>query len=125
MMDYFVYMLRCADGSYYSGYTTDVERRERVHNEGKGAKYTRSRLPVYVVYREVCADKGAALRRERALKRLTHREKEGLARAYQRANGGEVPSGGGVTSDGEAGAAGSAGTFAGHAEGRKGDVGTP
>lgn len=83
-MDYFVYMLCCSDGSYYSGYTNDVERRERVHNAGKGAKYTRSRLPVHVVYREPCEDKGAALRRERALKRLTHQEKAALANAYQK-----------------------------------------
>lgn len=83
-MNYFVYMLCCSDGSYYSGYTNDVERRESVHNAGKGAKYTRSRRPVHVVYQEQCEDKGEALRRERALKRLTHREKEALARTYQK-----------------------------------------
>lgn len=83
-MTYFVYMVRCVDGSYYSGYTNDVQRRERVHNEGKGAKYTRSRRPVQVVYQETCPDKSAALRREYALKQLTHLEKQQLAEDYAR-----------------------------------------
>lgn len=75
-MAYWVYMARCSDGSLYTGMTTDTERREKVHNSGKGAKYTRSRLPVTIVYREECADKSAALRRELEIKRLTHAQKE-------------------------------------------------
>lgn len=81
-MTYFVYMVRCVDGSYYSGCTNDVQRRERIHNAGKGAKYTRSRRPVQVVYQEACPDRSAALRREYALKQLTHLEKQRLAEAY-------------------------------------------
>ncbi|MBQ8918081.1 MAG: GIY-YIG nuclease family protein, partial [Oscillospiraceae bacterium] len=61
---YYVYMLRCGDGSLYTGIATDVDRRVKEHNSGRGAKYTRSRLPVEAVYREELPDKGAALRRE-------------------------------------------------------------
>ena len=77
-MSWFVYMLRCRDDSLYTGYTDDVERRLAVHNSGKGAKYTRSRLPVSLVYREACADKSTALKREYAIKRLKKPEKEAL-----------------------------------------------
>ena len=74
-MEYVVYILRCADGSLYTGITTDLERRVTVHNSGKGAKYTRSRLPVAPVYRETVPDKGIALRREIEIKRLSREEK--------------------------------------------------
>lgn len=74
-MAWFVYMLRCSDGSLYTGYTDDVQRRLSVHNSGKGAKYTRSRLPVEVVYREEVPDKSAAMRREAAIKKLTRKQK--------------------------------------------------
>lgn len=77
-MSWYVYMLRCRDGSLYTGYTDDPDRRLAVHQSGKGAKYTRSRLPVQLVYREECADKSAALRREFAIKKLTKREKEAI-----------------------------------------------
>ena len=77
-MSWFVYMLRCRDGSLYTGYTDDVERRLAVHNSGKGAKYTRSRLPVILAYQEACADKSTALKREYAIKRLKKPEKEAL-----------------------------------------------
>ncbi|WP_243208471.1 GIY-YIG nuclease family protein [Oscillibacter hominis] len=80
-MEYWVYMLRCADGSLYTGYTNDVDRRVAVHNSGRGAKYTRSRRPVSVVYRERCADRSSALRREAAVKQLTHAQKERLLSA--------------------------------------------
>ena len=59
----FVYMVECCDGSLYTGWTTDVERRVRTHNSGKGAKYTRSRLPVKLVYLERTEAKNAALKR--------------------------------------------------------------
>lgn len=72
---WWLYMLRCADGTLYTGITTDVERRLAEHNSGKGAKYTRSRRPVEVVYREPCPDKSAALRREIAVKRLSRAHK--------------------------------------------------
>jgi putative endonuclease len=72
---WFVYMLRCRDGSLYTGYTDDVERRVAVHQSGKGAKYTRSRLPVELVYQEELPDKSAALKREAAIKKLTRQQK--------------------------------------------------
>lgn len=75
---YWVYMLRCSDGTLYTGITTDVEHRAAVHNCGKGAKYTRSRLPVEVVYREACPDHSTALKRELAIKRLTREQKISL-----------------------------------------------
>ena len=74
-MAWFVYMLRCGDGSLYTGYTDDVARRLAVHQSGKGAKYTRSRLPVTLAYQEELPDKSAALRREAAIKKLTRGEK--------------------------------------------------
>lgn len=86
-MGYFVYMLRCGDGSLYTGVTTDVCRRVAAHNRGKGAKYTRSRLPVALAYQEIAPDRAAALRRERAIKRLTRREKLALAEGAGEGNG--------------------------------------
>ena len=76
---FFAYLLLCADGSYYAGYTTDLTRRVAVHNAGKGAKYTKSRLPVTLVYFEEFDSEHAAKSREWHLKRLSHREKEALA----------------------------------------------
>ena len=73
---HYAYMLRCSDGSIYSGYTTDPHRREKVHNSGKGAKYTRTRLPVKLVYFEELDNKIDAMKREYAFKQLTHKEKE-------------------------------------------------
>ena len=73
--EHFVYMLRCADGTLYSGYTTDPNRRTAAHNNGRGAKYTRSRLPVELVYFESIETKSQALKREAALKKLTRTEK--------------------------------------------------
>ena len=77
-MSWYVYMVRCRDNSLYTGYTNDPDRRLAVHNAGKGAKYTKSRLPVQLVYREECPDKSTALKREYAIKRLTKAEKEVL-----------------------------------------------
>ena len=73
---YYAYMLRCADNTIYSGYTTDVYRREKVHNSGKGAKYTRNRLPVKLEYFEEFDNKIDAMKREYAFKQYTHKEKE-------------------------------------------------
>ena len=70
-----VYILRCADGTLYTGVTTDVQRRFNSHQSGKGAKYTRGRGPLELVYREECPDKGAALKRELAIKALSRDEK--------------------------------------------------
>lgn len=77
-MSWFVYMLRCADGSLYTGVATDIERRLGEHNAGKGARYTRGRIPVALVYREPCADRGHAVRRELAIKRMTRAGKLAL-----------------------------------------------
>ena len=75
---YYAYILRCGDGSLYAGYTDDPARREAVHNSGKGAKYTRSRLPVQLVYTECFETKGEAMHREAEIKRLTRIEKLAL-----------------------------------------------
>lgn len=77
-MTYWVYILRCADGTLYTGCTNDLSRRLAAHNAGKGAKYTRSRRPVELVYREEVPDKSAALRREAAIKGLSRGEKLAL-----------------------------------------------
>lgn len=77
-MKYYAYLLRCGDGSLYAGYTTDLRRRERVHNAGKGAKYTRSRLPVVLAYFEEFETEHDARSREWHLKRMTHAEKARL-----------------------------------------------
>ncbi len=77
---WFVYMLRCGDGSLYTGITTDVEHRLAVHRSGKGAKYTRGRGPLELVYTELCQTHGDALRRERSIKDLTREEKIALVK---------------------------------------------
>jgi len=77
-MKWYVYMLRCCDNSLYTGYTNDVKRRENVHNMGKGAKYTKSRLPVKLVYFEMYDERSQALKRECAIKRLSKVQKEML-----------------------------------------------
>lgn len=71
----YVYILECADGSLYTGWTTDLDRRLKLHNAGKGAKYTRSRCPVRLVYKEIFQDKSSALRREYEIKQLTRVQK--------------------------------------------------
>lgn len=75
---WYLYILRCGDGSLYTGITVDVEKRLETHRSGKGAKYTRGRGPLELVYRESCADHSAALRRERAIKALSKEEKLAL-----------------------------------------------
>ena len=74
-MSYWLYILRCGDGSLYTGITTDVARRLAAHQSGKGAKYTRGRGPLTLVYQEELPDKPSALRRELAVKALTREEK--------------------------------------------------
>lgn len=72
---YFAYIMRCADGTLYTGYTDDIARREVVHNSGRGAKYTRSRLPVKMVYHESFATRSEAMKREYAIKQLSREQK--------------------------------------------------
>ena len=74
-MAWYVYMLRCGDGSLYTGSTTDVERRLREHQGGTGARYTRSRPPVTLAYAEEAPDRSAAQRREAAIKKLPRVQK--------------------------------------------------
>lgn len=74
-MRWFVYMLRCRDGSLYTGVTTDVHRRLAAHRAGSGSRYTRARLPVRLVYLEHGGSRSAALRREAAIKRLDREAK--------------------------------------------------
>ena len=73
-----LYILRCGDGTLYTGITTDVEKRLEAHRTGKGAKYTRGRSPLELVYREECGDHSAALKREIEIKKLSREEKERL-----------------------------------------------
>ena len=73
---WYLYILRCADGSLYTGITTNVERRFAAHSTGKGAKYTRGRGPLKLVYREECGGHSDALKREWQIKQLTREEKE-------------------------------------------------
>lgn len=79
-MEHYVYILGCADGTLYTGYTNDLARRVQMHNRGKGAKYTRGRRPVELLYHETWEDKSGALRREAAIKRLTRADKLNLIR---------------------------------------------
>ena len=85
-MGYVVYILRCGDDSLYTGITTDLEHRVTVHNSGKGAKYTRSRLPVEAVYWEAALDKSSALRRELEIKKMSREEKLRLIASKQIVN---------------------------------------
>jgi len=78
----FTYIVRCADDSFYTGWTTDLDRRVKVHNSGKGAKYTRPRLPVVLVYYEAFATKEEAMRREAAIKKLSRKRKEELVAEF-------------------------------------------
>ena len=73
---HYVYIVRCADGTLYTGYARDPERRAKAHNAGRGAKYTAGRLPVSLVYWEACESRSAALKREHEVKHLSRAEKE-------------------------------------------------
>jgi putative endonuclease len=77
---WFVYLLRCADATFYTGITTDLIRRSGLHNAGKASRYTRSRLPVTVIYSEWHPNRSSALRRERFIKSLTRKQKEAIIR---------------------------------------------
>ncbi|NCD08296.1 MAG: GIY-YIG nuclease family protein [Negativicutes bacterium] len=77
-MSSYVYVLRCGDGSLYTGWTNNLEQRLAAHKNGKGAKYTKGRTPIELVYFEELPDKSSALKRENELKKLTKKEKEEL-----------------------------------------------
>ena len=74
----YTYILRCRDGTLYTGWTNDIEKRVKAHNEGKGAKYTKARLPVKLVYSEEFETKTEAMKREYAIKRMRREAKEKL-----------------------------------------------
>ena len=78
----YTYILKCADGTYYTGWTTDLEQRLKTHNEGAGAKYTRARLPVTLAYAELHETKSDAMKREAAIKKLSRKEKEALMASF-------------------------------------------
>ena len=82
-MTVFVYIVECADRTLYTGWTTDIKRRLAAHNAGKGAKYTRSRTPVRLVYAEAQPNPSAAMRREVEIKRLRRSQKLQLIAAFQ------------------------------------------
>lgn len=75
---WYLYILRCGDGTLYTGITTDIQRRLEAHRVGKGAKYTRGRMPLELAYTESCGSHSEALKRELAVKRLTRQQKEQL-----------------------------------------------
>ena len=78
----YTYILKCSDGSFYTGWTNDIEKRVTDHNEGRGAKYTRGRTPVELVYYETFQTKEEAMRREYAIKHLSKIEKEKLIKNW-------------------------------------------
>ena len=80
-MQTYTYILKCSDNTLYTGWTTDLKRRLATHNQGKGAKYTRTRLPVTLVYYETFPTKRQALQREAAIKKLSRPQKERLISA--------------------------------------------
>ncbi|MEI7841838.1 MAG: GIY-YIG nuclease family protein [Gallionellaceae bacterium] len=77
-MSWTCYLLRCADDTLYCGITNDLEKRLAAHNAGEGAKYTRGRVPLKLIYQEDCADKSTALKREIEIKRLSRDKKLAL-----------------------------------------------
>ena len=78
----YTYLLTCRDGSFYCGWTNHLQERVKAHNEGRGAKYTKSRRPVSLAYYEVFATKEEAMKREWAIKKLSRREKERLVEGF-------------------------------------------
>ena len=80
-MPFFVYILLCQDGSYYTGYTKNVDNRARMHTCGKGARYTKMHKPKKIAYVEEVKTRPEAMKREKAIKRLTHQQKAGLIKS--------------------------------------------
>lgn len=76
----YTYIVKCSDGTFYTGWTNDITRRMEAHNQGRGAKYTKARRPVTLIYYETFETKEEAMKREYAIKRLSRKEKEELIR---------------------------------------------
>ena len=83
----FVYIVRCVDGTFYTGWSTDVVKRVAQHNAGRGGRYTRLRRPVTLVYAEELPDRGAAMRREISIKGYSRERKERLIAAFDESGG--------------------------------------
>ncbi len=83
MTTHFFYLAQCSDGSLYSGYTVDLKAREQAHNAGKGAKYTRAKRPVKMVYSEVFKTKSEAMKREAEIKKWSRVQKQALIESNQ------------------------------------------
>lgn len=79
----YTYILECKDGTYYTGWTNNLEKRLKDHNEGRGAKYTKARLPVSLIYYEEFQTKEEAMRREYAIKHMTRKDKDNIIKAYR------------------------------------------
>ena len=77
-MSYYVYILLCRDGTFYTGYTKDIEERARLHAVGRGARYTKSHPPQEIAYVEEYGTRSGAIKRERAIKKLSHKQKADL-----------------------------------------------
>ncbi|MBI3858782.1 MAG: GIY-YIG nuclease family protein [Thaumarchaeota archaeon] len=86
MNSHYVYVVRCSDGTLYTGYTTDPERRVKEHNRGKGGRYTMGRAPVKMVYLQRLKGRLDALRREASLKKMSREAKLALCRGYVRSS---------------------------------------
>ena len=81
--DWFVYVVKCSDGTLYTGYTNNVNKRIDTHNKGKGAKYTKTRLPVELVYEEIYPTKSMAMKEEYRIKQLDRKKKIILCLSYK------------------------------------------
>jgi putative endonuclease len=87
-MPYYVYIILCSDGTFYTGYTKNVENRARLHASGRGARYTRMHPPQEIAYVEACETRSFAMRREKAIKRLNHQQKNSLVEEYKKRSSG-------------------------------------
>ncbi|MDR2178681.1 MAG: GIY-YIG nuclease family protein [Synergistaceae bacterium] len=87
----YVYIVRCRDDTFYTGWTKDLENRMKVHNEGKGSRYTRARLPVKLVHCEEFASQNEAMSRERAIKKMTRAAKQRLITDFHVSNAHKRP----------------------------------
>jgi putative endonuclease len=85
-MKHVAYIVCCRDGTYYTGYTNDLDKRMELHNQGKGAKYTSGRTPVTLIYSEEFPTKSEAMRREHAIKQFTRPQKECLIKQHEQQN---------------------------------------
>ena len=81
--NWYLYVLRCGDGTLYTGITTNIEKRLAAHRAGKGAKYTRGRAPLELIYRELCGSHSDALKKEYRFKQLPRAEKEGIIASWK------------------------------------------